>query len=315
MQPIKKILVGLKNTPLDVELIEYVSILVDKSEASEVHFLHTVKINLPAAIKKDFPELESTALADRKQDIDEVVKAHFHPVREVTTTTEVRSCVNNLKGVLMAIGERDIDLVIIGRIANKTKTSVFTQRLARRAPSQLLIVPEGTIRRIQNNEILHKFLVPVDFSEYSELALERAIMMGARNNKNKDVEIVCQHVFAVPSGYHYTGKTKQEFAGIMRTNAEESFANWIKKFDSKGVKITPVFSEDTNDDKTSDIRDMARKINADCIVIGSKGRTATLALFMGSTAEKLVKNTINFTLLVVRKKGDYLGILEQIKKI
>ena len=187
MQPIKKVLVGLKNTPLDVELIEYVSILVDISEAAEVHFLHTVKFNLPSEIKKNFPELETTALGDRKKDIDKLVESHFHPTRKVATSTEVRSCVNNLKGVLQVIGERDIDLVIIGRVANKTKTSVFTQRLARRAPSQLLIVPEGTIKRIENNEILHKFLVPVDFSEYSELALDRAIMMGARNNQNNDV--------------------------------------------------------------------------------------------------------------------------------
>lgn len=315
MQPIKKVLVGLKNSPLDVELIEYVSRLVDLSEADEIHFLNTVKFSLPEEIKKSFPKLQSTALKDVQKDIDANVEAHFHPKREVTVSTEVRACINNVKTVLEVINERDIDLVIIGRVANKTKSSVFTQRLARRAPSQLLIVPEGTIKRIDSDDILHKFVVPVDFSDYSRLALERAIMMGARNNQNNNVEIFCQHVYAVPSGYHYTGKTKKEFAVIMKNNAEETFNNWITQFDAKGVKITPVFSEDTTDDKTASIRQLAKEINADCIVVGSKGKTAALALFMGSTAERLVRNMVKFTLLVVRRKGDYKGIIDQIKKM
>lgn len=315
MQPIKKVLVGLKNTALDVELVEYVSRLIDLSEATEVHFLHTVKFHLPDEINKSFPKLKATALDDRKKSIEDVVNNHFKPTREVSITVEVKASENNLKGVIKAVEEKDIDLVIIGRIANKKKTSVFTQRLARRASAQLLIVPEGTIKRIQSDDILHKFLVPTDFSEYAGLALERAIMMGARNNKNNDVEIVCQHVYSVPSGYHYTGKTKKEFAKIMEKNAEDTFKSWIKKFDNKGVKITSVFSEDTNDDKTADIQDLAHKMNADCIVIGSRGKTSTAALFMGNLAEKLVKTADIFTLMVVRKKGDYQGILDHIKKL
>jgi nucleotide-binding universal stress UspA family protein len=315
MQPIKKILVGLKNTSMDVELIEYVSRLVDISEATEVHFIHTVKINLPKEIRESFPKLEQTALGDRQKTIEAVVNEHFHPTREVDTSTQVIASVNKLKGVVDAIGKLDIDLTIVGRSTIRSKHSVVIQRLARRAPCQLLIVPEGTINRIDKNDILHKFLVPVDFSEYSELALERAIMMGARNNQNNDVEIVCQHVYSVPSGYHYTGKTKKEFAEIMKDNAQATFDEWIQKFDTKGVKITPVLSEDINEDKTSDMKDLAKEIDADCIVIGSKGSTAAVALFMGSTAEKLVKNMVNFTLMVVRKKGDYKGIIEQIRKL
>ena len=300
---------------MDIELIEYVSRFVDISEATEVHFLHTVKFSLPKEIRESFPELESTALKDRQESIEAVVREHFHPTREVITTTSIVSSVNKLKGVVEAIGKYDIDLTIVGRSASKSKYSVVIQRLARRAPCQLLIVPEGTIKRIDSNDILHKFLVPVDFSEYSKLALERAIMMGARNNQNNDVEIVCQHVFSVPSGYHYTGKTKKEFAQIMKKNAQETFDDWITTFDTKGVKITSVLSEDINEDKTSDIKDLAQKIDADCIVIGSKGSTATVALFMGSTAERLVKNAVNFTLMVVRKKGDYQGIMDQIMKL
>ena len=227
---------------MDIELIEYVSRFVDISEATEVHFLHTVKFSLPKEIRECFPELESTALKDRQESIEAVVREHFHPTREVITTTSIVSSVNKLKGVVEAIGKYDIDLTIVGRSASKSKYSVVIQRLARRAPCQLLIVPEGTIKRIDSNDILHKFLVPVDFSEYSKLALERAIMMGARNNQNNDVEIVCQHVFSVPSGYHYTGKTKKEFAQIMKKNAQETFDDWITNFDTKGVKITSVLS-------------------------------------------------------------------------
>lgn len=315
MQPIKKIVVGLKYSPIDASLVAYVSRLVELLQAERIDFLHIVKLSLPDEIKKNFPELEETALKERKAEITKVVQENFKPEKEIQLNIDVHSASNKLKGVVEYIRTNEMDLAIVGRSTVTGKSSNLIQRLARRAPCQLLILPEEVTMRIDKNDILHKFLVPVDFSEYSKLALQRAIILAARNKDTHPVEIVCQHVFTVPSGYHYTGKTKTEFAKIMKKNAQESFDNWISTFDTKGVKITSVMSEDTDEDKTSDIKKLAKKIDADCIIIGSKGKTATVAFFMGSLAEKLVKNAANFTLLMVRKKDDYEGVFDQIMKI
>jgi len=314
MQRIKKVLIGLNNTPLDQELIEYAGLMVNVTGAEELFFVHSLDFHLPHQIKREFPQLEEEALSERKEELTKLVEQHFHPDREIKFSVEVRKSSNVLKGFIHIIGERNIDLVIIGRKANKSKSGVFIQRLARRAPSQLLIVPEGTIIKIQKGSPITKLLVPVDFSEYSVLALERAIRIARLNKKDK-VEIVCQHVYTVPSGYHYTGKTHEEFADVMKQNAIAEYKTFIEPIDTKGINISLVVSEDINEDKTTDIRDLAKEINADGIVIGSKGHTATAALFLGSVAEKLIRNTTQFTLLVVRKKGDYESIIDHLKKL
>ena len=315
VQPIKKIIVGLSHSHLDVELIEYSNFLAETTEVEHIYFVHVIKIHLPEKVLEEFPDLEKDAIAERKSEVEAMVKEHCHGDCDVSYSVEVIQSSNNLKGLLLAIGKFDADLVVIGRIKNKEKNSIITQRLARRSPCQILIVPDGTYNRIGGGYQIKKLLVPIDFSEYSALALERAIRIARRNKNKHEIEIVCQHVYRLPSGYHLTGKSEEEFADIMCKNAKESYEEFIGDINTDGVKLRPVFSKDVDDDLTSDIRDLAREIDADGIIIGSKGRTATAALVLGSFAEKLITNTTHFSLLVVRKKKEYDSILDRLKKL
>jgi len=315
IQEIKKVVVGLSYTDLDKELVEYTNFLAETTEVEQIHFLHVVNIHIPPKVLKEFPNLEKEAINERKEEVQAMVKEHCHQNCGIEYSVEVIQSSNKLKGLLQAIGNFDADLVVIGRVRNKEKSSVITQRLARRAPCQILIIPEGTYDRIKGGARIKKLLVPIDFSDYSALALERALTIARRNKKKHEIEIVCQHVFALPSGYHLSGKTENEFAEIMCNNAKESWEEFISEIDISGVNISIEYSRDINDDLTSDIRDLAMEIDADGIIIGSKGRTATAALFLGSFAERLITNTTNFSLLVVRKKKEYDGIIDRIKKL
>jgi nucleotide-binding universal stress UspA family protein len=312
---IKTTIVGLSNTKLDDELIQYVNFLIDTSELERIYFVHVINLHIPEKILSSFPDLERGAIAERKAEIEATVSAHFDTGSGIDYSVEVVQSSNTLKGLIMSIGNYDADLIVIGRTANKDRDSVITQRLARRAPSQILIVPEGMIRRIGGGADIKTLLVPIDFSDYSAMALERALAIARGNRHKHEIEVVCQYVFALPSGYHLSGKSEDEFADIMCTNAKESYADFIADIDTSGVKVRPVFSRDRNDDLTSDIRDLALEIGADGIIIGSKGRTATAALFLGSFAEKLINNTTNFSLFVVRRKKEYDGILDRLKKL
>jgi nucleotide-binding universal stress UspA family protein len=315
VQEIKKVVVGLSHTHLDAELIEYVNFLAQTTEVEHIYFVHVINLHIPPKILEDFPDLEQAAIAERRGEVEAVVNKHCHKDCDVDYSVEIIQSSNNLKGLLSAIGDFDADLVVIGRIANKEKNSIITQRLARRAPCQLLIVPEGINERIKGGRQIKTLLVPIDFSDYSAMAVERALTIARRNKYKHEIEVVCQYVFALPSGYHLSGKTEEEFSKIMCDNAKESYEEFIGEINTEGVKVRPVFSRDINDDLTSDIRDLAMEINADGIIIGSKGRTATAALFLGSFAEKLINNTTNFTLLVVRRKREYDGILDRLKKL
>ena len=110
------------------------------------------------------------------------------------------------------IEDDDIDLVMVGRKKEKKGGGIVIHRLARRAGCSLLIVPQGV------KESIRTILVPIDFSDYSSSALDEAISVAV--NSSSEVKIIAQNVYQVPSGYHYTGKSYEEFALIMKQNAE-----------------------------------------------------------------------------------------------
>ncbi len=312
MQPIKKVLISLDHSQLDSELVDYAQFFADISEVTDVHFIHDVEFILSPAMQKEFPDLEKNTLAQRKKEIEKVIETHFKPKRQVNTKFTISNEAKSIKPLLRIIKQENIDLVMVGSKEPSHGGGTFTTKLARRSPCHVLTVPIGSSSHLKRTNQIKKFLVPIDYSEYSKQALERAIMIGLRI---KDpVEIICQNVFTVPSGYHYSGKTREEFAEIMKKNAQANFEEFIGTVDTKGVNIKTVFSEDINEDKTTDIRDLAKKEQVDGIIVGSRGKTKA-ALLLGSIAEKLIRNEKQFPILVVRKRGDFEGILDRIRKL
>jgi nucleotide-binding universal stress UspA family protein len=312
MQPIRKILVALDHSSLDHELIDYAKFFVDITEVTHVHFMHEVNVKLSSKLKKEFPNLEKDAIAQRKKEIKEVIGTHFTPKREVETKFTLTNEDNGIRPFLSVIKEEGIDMVMVGSKQIVHGSGTFTHRMARRAQCHVLTVPIGSASHLKRSDRYKKILAPIDFSEYSKQALERAILIASRI-KDK-VEIICQYVYTVPSGYHYSGKSREEFAELMKKHAMDKYKRFISKIDTKGVEIKPVFSDDLDEDKTTDIRGLAKKEKVDGIIIGSRGKT-TAALLMGSVAEKLVRVENDFPLLIVRKKGDSEGILDRIRKL
>lgn len=305
MEPIKKIFVSLDMSEMDSLLIQFASVIANSSSAEHVQFVNVVRnLNIPADVKKEFPKMEENAIQERIDKIDALVKEHFHCNKKIKTESIAKP--GQTGAVLDLANKYKADLIVVGQKKITPGTGVLAQRLARRASCNLFIVPEGS------DPTVKKLLIPIDFSKYSKLALEQAIEIARLNGP--DVEVVCQNVYSVPAGYHYTGKSFNEFAKIMKQHAENDFGKFIKKIDTKGVNISTEYSLDNNDNLASDIYDLANKINPDTIIIGAKGRTAAAAIFLGSLAEKLVNSKMSHPLLVVRPKGKNAGLIETLKE-
>ncbi|QSE96390.1 universal stress protein [Fulvivirga lutea] len=305
MEPFKKILVGLDTSALDETLIKYAAFIVDHTSAEKVEFVNILRnLNIPTEVRKEFPELVETAINDRKAKIRESIKSLFKTQKKIKYSINVKK---GQAGDLLNIAHKSgSDLIIVGQKKTLDGTGVTTLRLARRASCNLLIVPENVEPKAE------KLLVPIDFSNYAKLALEQTIDFAVKNDSIP--EIICQNVYTVPAGYHYTGKSFEEFAEIMKKNAQNDFAKFMKKIDKRNIKISDIYSLDTNDNLASDIYDLADEINPDFIIIGAKGRTATAALFLGSLAEKMVNEKMNHPLLVVRFKGKNAGLIETLRE-
>ena len=307
MYLIKKLIVCLDQTPLDQTLIEHAVFIAKVNQTKKIYFANIIKnLSIPKEVLEEFPNLIENMINERKEAMEKLVSDHFKDLKGITISFVVKEG-NLSKKILKLAEEKSADMIIIGRKVDLPGTGVASQRLARRASCSLLIVPEGSKPRI------NKLLVPSDFSEYSKDALEEAIMIVAKHGGK--AEIICQNVYSVPTGYHFTGKSYEEFTEIMKMHAEINFKKFIRKIETKGIKITPIYTKDDDDDPVQEIVAKALEVEADGIIIGAKGRTAATALFIGSMAERLIQYNDSLPLLVTRPKGKNAGILDYILEI
>jgi len=308
MYLIKKLIVCLDQSPLDQTLVQYAEFIAKVNQTKKIYFVNVIKnLTVPKEVLEEFPNLVENMINERKESMETVVKENFKNAKGISLNYVVKEG-SLSKKILKLSEEKSADMILIGRKVNLSGTGVASLRLARRASCSLLIVPEGSSPK------LTKLLVPSDFSDYSKDALEEAIMIAEKHGK-LNLEIICQNVFSVPSGYHFTGKTYEEFTQIMQLHAEINYKKFIRKIDTKGIKITPVYTKDDDDDPVEEIVSKAVEVGADGIIIGAKGRTAATALFIGSMAERLIQYNDSLPLLVTRPKGKNAGILDYILEI
>ena len=307
MYPIKKILVGLDLSELDATLIKFASFIAKSAPTTDICFVNVIRnYSIPEEIRKKYPELAGAASFEKTSKMKEVVEKHIDPELKLNLKFITKQG-QAAKKMLKVAKEEGIDLVVVGRKSTLKGSGVLSQRLARRVECSLLIVPEGSEPKLK------KVLVPSDFSDYSIIAMEEAIAISLR--RDSQVEIICQNVYTVPAGYHYTGKSYEEFSNIMEKNARTDYKRFISKIETKGIKITPYYSLDSDEDPIEDIYQMAIDTKVDSLIIGAKGRTATTALFLGSMAERLIQRNFQIPLLIVRHKGRNAGIIDYIKEL
>lgn len=305
MNEFNNVLVPLDHSENDTNLIKAASYMAALSNSKEVCFINIIKdVQIPEQVQKEFPEMVQNALSEREREISQSVKQHF-------SCSEVNINIKIIQGqptkvIMNYCKEQSTDLIIMGRKNKYENGHALVNRLARRALCSLLIIP-GDFR-----QELNKVLVPIDFSDYAKGAMLQAINLVERQPK---AQIFAQNVFRVPTGYHYSGKSYEEFSVIMQKNSEKDFKAFMSPIDAKGVQLEPIYTLDENDSTVDAIHNAALGNNVDVIMIGAKGRTAATALFIGSSAEELIHKESEIPLMVVRPKGEQAGLIDYIKEI
>jgi nucleotide-binding universal stress UspA family protein len=307
MYKFNKILVALDHTDMDNKLIDAVCSICQTSGSKHIYFVNLIRdFQFPEDMLKEFPDIVDKVLADRRKVIEdeimnrfacEGVKVHFI-IKQGQPTKEI----------MKLTADEKIDLILLGRKNKKKGGGTIINRLARRIGCSILIIP------VDSEFKLNRVHVPLDFSSYSKMAMEKAVELA--KSSHTPVKIITQNVYQVPSGYHYTGKTFDEFAEIMEKNAEKDYHNLVAGMKLDGLDIENTYTLDKDEDVISTIYQHAsQNIKADLIIIGAKGRTATTALFIGSKAEKLIRLDSQIPVMIVRPKGKAAGLREYIKEL
>jgi nucleotide-binding universal stress UspA family protein len=140
---------------------------------------------------------------------------------------------------------------------------------------------------------MKKIIVPIDFSEYSEYALETAAILAKKNK----AEILALHMLEMSEAIlTRTGTDMQMETVFFLQLAEKKFDDFLKKEYLKGLKVTPIVKHFR---VFSEVNDVAEEYGADLVVMGSHGASGIKEFFIGSNTEKVVRHS-NIPVLIIK---------------
>ncbi len=144
---------------------------------------------------------------------------------------------------------------------------------------------------------MKKILVPVDFSNHSEYALE----VAANIAKKQNAEIIAVHMMGLNDAVLTRDESKEAFEAMFYLKlAEKRFAEFLDKDYLKGIKVTDTVH---NYKIFSELNDVASDFEADLIVMGSHGSSGLKEVFVGSNTEKVVR-TSEIPVLVIKHRHE-----------
>ncbi|WP_149276552.1 universal stress protein [Pareuzebyella sediminis] len=142
---------------------------------------------------------------------------------------------------------------------------------------------------------MNKIIVPLDFSQQSEYALKVAASLAKRYG----ADILALHMLELnqamitsSEGFH------PEQTVFLIKLAEKRFTEFLDKSYLKGIKVTPVVKHYK---VFSEVNEVAKEHKADLIVMGSHGTDGLQEIFVGSNAEKVVRNA-DLPVLVIKNE-------------
>lgn len=306
MEEIKRVLVAVDSTDMDEKLVQYVARLSNEITLDKVYFLNVMKsLELPEKVIEKYPNLVAPMDEATKKEIRYTIEEEAGDQLKVDYEIQVTDG-QRVEQILKWAKIKEVDLIVLGRKKSEDGPGVLSGKIVRLAPCSVVLIPESLPDQIK------KMVIPIDYSSASKLAFEFALYMASRI---PHMSLTCLNIYEVPSGYHTSGKSYEEFAEIMKQNAEESFEEFVTKYNVKKVTIESKFELNKENSIAKTIMQFSIKENASVILMGSKGRTQMAALLLGSVSEKLIKLNDKIPIIVVKQRRHNMDLMEALFKV
>ncbi len=296
-------LVALDLSKMDDILLNNIHKISQLLGLSKVYFTHISHHHfIPMEIAESYPKLAVPKKEDIKKDLE--IKLSSLPLPSELKTEIIVEEGHLMESLLKLLKTKKVDYLVMGRKKELEGSGAFAKKIAQKSPCSVFFIPES----ISDIQFQH-FLVPLDFSRHSELILKK--IEGFTTEEEPTIR--CLHVYHVPIGYHKTGKSFNEFSKIMHKNAIEEYKKFIKKHRFKEYPCDFILKG--NEHNADHIFHDGQKRKADLIVMGSRGRSGSAAILLGSVAEKVTFINHEIPLLILKQKGENMGFLEALFKI
>lgn len=140
---------------------------------------------------------------------------------------------------------------------------------------------------------MKKIIVPVDFLEHSEFALEAAASLAKKFNS----ELIVLHMLELSNAIISSASDalSQEAVFYLKL-AEQKFEDFLDKPYLEGIEVTPIVKHFK---VWSEVNDVAIEHNANLIVMGSHGASGIKEVLVGSNTQKVVRHA-DIPVLVIK---------------
>jgi nucleotide-binding universal stress UspA family protein len=190
--------------------------------------------------------------------------------------------------------EQKCDLILLGHRKRRSGRRSLARRLAMKAPCSVWMAPEGSAPEIR------RILVPVDLSERSaEIVAQATRLAAALGLESVDT----LHVYFEQG----TAPRDEEYEERVQEREESALWGLAARVELHGVDLKPIFVESSHVADT--IRGVAEERQADLIVMGTRGRSLSAGILLGSETEEIIVHT-HIPVLAVKRFGSRLSFLQ-----
>lgn len=296
MKVFQKVIVALDHSAFDEKLIRYFNEFSDLTAPQKVHFLYVDHdLEIPPGIEIIYNDDAGNPLSKEemlKNSLEKKVDSGFTKRHNAEVRVDILEG-DPLKEMLHWVKDKDADLLVVGNKKISEGSGVMAKRIARHANCAVLFVPETS------QENIHNLLVPVDFSEYSKVAMQGAIdlateLQGARITAFNTYDVPLTGNPSINLSYD---RVKEDIAAFKR----EALEKFVLGFNSYGMTIRTAQAVNEQGSPAKQIYAQAVQGSYDLIVISAKGHSTLERVFMGSVTEKLLGLDKEIPVLVLRK--------------
>ena len=147
---------------------------------------------------------------------------------------------------------------------------------------------------------MKKILIPTDFSDHAEYALKVAAQIARKNNG----EIILLHMLELPPQAGDAIGSGHNIPELMffKNAAIKKLEDLMDEDYLEGINVSEVIQFELAFDG---IMKISQKNNVDLIVMGSHGASGFKEMFIGSNAEKVVRNSDVPVLIIKKEQNDF----------
>jgi nucleotide-binding universal stress UspA family protein len=145
---------------------------------------------------------------------------------------------------------------------------------------------------------LRRILVPTDFTETSEHAIDWALGVASKVG----AAVTVMHAYEIPIIGFPDGAiiATPDVAARIADASHAALDATVKRLAARGVPLESVLREGT---AWEEINAVAESINADLIVIGTHGRRGLARALLGSVAENVIRTALRPVVTIRDKHG------------